>query len=171
AWAKASGRYEGCPEDPAKWKTNFRCALRSTRMFMLLEDRSKCGDDPHKVFAIAPGEPGPMGACTPSGKTNFRCALRSTRMFMLLEDRSKCGDDPHKVFAIAPDSTDPTRPLPLEDMEVLQWVLQQCDISPRNLGSPTPSWVPAAFQPWVPVEEQPPLGAYGPPDSMLLEDE
>ncbi|KAF1536610.1 Interferon regulatory factor 3, partial [Eudyptes moseleyi] len=50
AWAKVSGRYEGCPEDPAKWKTNFRCALRSTRMFVLLEDRSKCGDDPHKVF-------------------------------------------------------------------------------------------------------------------------
>ncbi|NWQ98008.1 IRF3 factor, partial [Burhinus bistriatus] len=40
----------GGPEDPAKWKTNFRCALRSTRMFMLLEDHSKCGDDPHKVF-------------------------------------------------------------------------------------------------------------------------
>ncbi|KFP43917.1 Interferon regulatory factor 3, partial [Chlamydotis macqueenii] len=47
---EASGRYEGSPEAPAKWKTNFRCALRSTRMFRLLEDRSKCGDDPHKVF-------------------------------------------------------------------------------------------------------------------------
>ncbi|KAF1456062.1 Interferon regulatory factor 3, partial [Pygoscelis antarcticus] len=44
------GGVGGCPEDPAKWKTNFRCALRSTRMFELLEDRSKCGDDPHKVF-------------------------------------------------------------------------------------------------------------------------
>ncbi|NXK01688.1 IRF3 factor, partial [Herpetotheres cachinnans] len=33
-----------------KWKTNFRCALRSTRMFELLEDHSKSGDDPHKVF-------------------------------------------------------------------------------------------------------------------------
>ncbi|NXS13122.1 IRF3 factor, partial [Neodrepanis coruscans] len=32
------------------WKTNFRCALRSTRMFRLLRDHSKCGDDPHKVF-------------------------------------------------------------------------------------------------------------------------
>ncbi|NWX24578.1 IRF3 factor, partial [Aegotheles bennettii] len=40
----------GCPEDPAKWKTNFRCALRSTRMFVLLEDHSRCGHDPHKVF-------------------------------------------------------------------------------------------------------------------------
>lgn len=60
AWAQASGRYED-PEDPAKWKTNFRCALTSTRMFVLLEDHSKCGDDPHKVYAIAPGKPGPMG--------------------------------------------------------------------------------------------------------------
>ncbi|NXN07601.1 IRF3 factor, partial [Indicator maculatus] len=34
----------------ARWKTNFRCALRSTRMFLLLEDHSKWGDDPHKVF-------------------------------------------------------------------------------------------------------------------------
>ncbi|NXD78151.1 IRF3 factor, partial [Halcyon senegalensis] len=32
------------------WKTNFRCALASTGMFKLLEDHSKRGDDPHKVF-------------------------------------------------------------------------------------------------------------------------
>lgn len=59
AWAQASGRYEGSPEDPAKWKTNFRCALRSTNMFTLLEDNSKNSDDPHKVFAITSGEPRP----------------------------------------------------------------------------------------------------------------
>ncbi|NWX34849.1 IRF3 factor, partial [Notiomystis cincta] len=32
------------------WKTNFRCALRSTRLFQLEQDHSKHGDDPHKVF-------------------------------------------------------------------------------------------------------------------------
>ncbi|NWW66120.1 IRF3 factor, partial [Ifrita kowaldi] len=32
------------------WKTNFRCALRSTHMFKLEDDHSKRGDDPHKVF-------------------------------------------------------------------------------------------------------------------------
>ncbi|NWV17530.1 IRF3 factor, partial [Origma solitaria] len=32
------------------WKTNFRCALSSTRMFKLEQDYSKHGDDPHKVF-------------------------------------------------------------------------------------------------------------------------
>lgn len=61
AWAKVSGRYEECSENPVKWKTNFRCALKSTQMFVELEDHSKCSDDPHKVFAINPGEPGPMG--------------------------------------------------------------------------------------------------------------
>ncbi|NXD03197.1 IRF3 factor, partial [Certhia familiaris] len=50
AWAKVSGRYEEGSEDPAKWKTNFRCALSSTQMFKLEQDHSKRGDDPHKVF-------------------------------------------------------------------------------------------------------------------------
>lgn len=74
AWAEASGRYEGCPEDPAKWKTNFRCALASTGMFTLLKDHSKCGDDPHKVFAIIPGEPGPLErGCVGMGWTVSDC--------------------------------------------------------------------------------------------------
>uniref|UniRef100_A0A8C5TI82 Interferon regulatory factor 7 n=1 Tax=Malurus cyaneus samueli TaxID=2593467 RepID=A0A8C5TI82_9PASS len=51
-WAKASGRYEEGFEDPAKWKTNFRCALSSTHLFNLEEDNSKRGDDPHKVFSV-----------------------------------------------------------------------------------------------------------------------
>ncbi|XP_062432340.1 interferon regulatory factor 7 [Rhea pennata] len=71
-WAKASGRYQVEREDPARWKTNFRCALRSTRMFVLLEDCSKSGEDPHKVYGIA-GEaqqaetrrPGPGARCSP----------------------------------------------------------------------------------------------------------
>ncbi|NXO86264.1 IRF3 factor, partial [Sitta europaea] len=32
------------------WKTNFRCALSSTHLFKLVQDHSKRGDDPHKVF-------------------------------------------------------------------------------------------------------------------------
>ncbi|NXP84431.1 IRF3 factor, partial [Passerina amoena] len=49
-WAMVSGRYEEGSEDPAKWKTNFRCALSSTHLFKLEQDHSKRGDDPHKVF-------------------------------------------------------------------------------------------------------------------------
>uniref|UniRef100_A0A8C3TRS6 IRF tryptophan pentad repeat domain-containing protein n=1 Tax=Catharus ustulatus TaxID=91951 RepID=A0A8C3TRS6_CATUS len=61
AWAKVSGRYEEGSEDPAKWKTNFRCALSSTHLFKLEYDNSKRGDDPHKVFSVVSGEPCPMG--------------------------------------------------------------------------------------------------------------
>ncbi|NXX60662.1 IRF3 factor, partial [Scopus umbretta] len=183
AWAMVSGRYEGCPDDPAKWKTNFRCALRSTRMFMLLEDRSKCGDDPHKVFAIAPGEPGPVGGggTGPPGFFGGHPGRLNQCWFW-------CYESSHPLCPTS-GSTDPAQPLPLEDLEALQWVLQQCDISPRDLGPPAPSWVPAgesgptrgvqqpsqnnclpppAFQQWVPVAEQPPVGAYSPPDPMLL---
>ncbi|XP_075282356.1 interferon regulatory factor 7 isoform X2 [Opisthocomus hoazin] len=180
AWAMASGRYEACPEDPAKWKTNFRCALMSTRMFVLLEDRSKCGDDPHKVFAIASaahwhGEEGSFSSPDPAVHQQPQLELAP----------------PDVAPAIAPPgSTDPTQPPTLEDLEVLQWVLQQCNISPCNLGPPTPSWAPPgdtllqphpdpsqnncppppAFQQWAPVAEQPTLGAYSPPDPMLLEE-
>uniref|UniRef100_A0A8C8A981 Interferon regulatory factor 7 n=1 Tax=Otus sunia TaxID=257818 RepID=A0A8C8A981_9STRI len=164
AWAQASGRYEACPEDPAKWKTNFRCALRSTRMFVLLDDRSKCGDDPHKVFAIVPGEPGPMAGGLGWG------------WFWGVETS-------HPLCPPAGSTVPPQSPT-LEDLEALQWVLQQCDISPRDLGPSHPPWAgetgdtphqdtllqphpeprqnsclpPSAFQQWVPTVEQPPVG-------------
>ncbi|KGL96764.1 Interferon regulatory factor 3, partial [Charadrius vociferus] len=180
AWAKASGRYEGCPEDPAKWKTNFRCALRSTRMFMLLEDCSKYGDDPHKVFAIAPGEPHPMGGAVLGGGTVDQQQPQVVGAgFGVVRPPTCC----------APPSGS-TEAAQLTVMEDLQWVLQQCNISPRDAGPPTPSWLPAgettpacgvwdpsqnncllppACQQWVPVVQQPPLGTYSPSDSVLLE--
>ncbi|KAM6322056.1 LOW QUALITY PROTEIN: interferon regulatory factor 7 [Podargus strigoides] len=184
AWAQASGRYEGSPEDPAKWKTNFRCALRSTRMFQLLEDNSKCGDDPHKVFAVvsdAPWHSREGDVADPDPSVGQQPQL----------EHSPQGTAPGIT---PPGSADPAQPPLLEDMEELQWVLQQCDISPRDLGPLTPSWAPAgdtphqdtppqphpdpsqnsclpppAFQQWVPVGEQPPLGAYGPVDPVVLE--
>ncbi|NXK53128.1 IRF3 factor, partial [Chauna torquata] len=179
AWAKASGRYEGSSEDPAKWKTNFRCALTSTRMFKLVEDCSKSSDDPHKVFAVTSGEPSPTGSKAGEG--------------------AELGTPPSPH---SPSSRPPARPgqrfcataaaaqpLMLEELDTLQWVLQQCDIS--ALGPPPSPWPPAgdvlhkdallqpgpgqggclppsAFQEWVPVVEQPLLGAYSPSDPLLL---
>ncbi|XP_075610963.1 interferon regulatory factor 7 isoform X1 [Balearica regulorum gibbericeps] len=191
AWAKASGRYEGCPEDPAKWKTNFRCALRSTCMFELLEDHSKCGDDPHKVFAIAP-------AALCHGKERDFGSPDHAVDQQLLHQQPQLECNPQDVTPeINPQgSTDPTQPPMLEDLEELQWVLQQCDISPRDADPLTPSWVPPgdtpdqdtllqphpdpsqnnclpppAFQQWMSTIEQPSLGVYRPPDTMLLEDQ
>ncbi|XP_040826620.1 interferon regulatory factor 7 [Ochotona curzoniae] len=65
AWAVARGRWPPSslggdprfseaaerPERPG-WKTNFRCALESTRLFKLLCDNSGDPADPHKVFQL-----------------------------------------------------------------------------------------------------------------------
>ncbi|KAM5318638.1 interferon regulatory factor 7 isoform 2-T2 [Glossophaga mutica] len=63
AWAVARGRWppsRGAGDPPAaaegplraSWKTNFRCALDSTKRFVMLQDNSGDPTDPHKVFAL-----------------------------------------------------------------------------------------------------------------------
>nr|XP_023510518.1 interferon regulatory factor 7 isoform X2 [Equus caballus] len=75
AWAVARGRWppsssRSDPQTPesalrAGWKTNFRCALRSTRRFVMLQDNSGDLTDPHKVYALSP-EVGWAGPNSPS---------------------------------------------------------------------------------------------------------
>lgn len=62
AWAVARGRWPPSggagglltPEGPlrAGWKTNFRCALSSTKRFVMLHDYSGDPSDPHKVYEL-----------------------------------------------------------------------------------------------------------------------
>ncbi|RXN11415.1 interferon regulatory factor 3-like isoform X3 [Labeo rohita] len=52
AWAVVSGKINEHPNDKAKWKTNFRCALHWLKTFEMLEDHSKDPDDQHKVYRI-----------------------------------------------------------------------------------------------------------------------
>lgn len=51
-WAKVSGKIRDNPNDKAKWKTNFRCALAGQKMFEKIGDKSKDQDDPHKIYRI-----------------------------------------------------------------------------------------------------------------------
>ncbi|NP_001300708.1 interferon regulatory factor 7 isoform 2 [Danio rerio] len=51
-WAIVSGKINEYPNDKAKWKTNFRCALHSLKSFEMLEDHSKDPDDQHKIYRI-----------------------------------------------------------------------------------------------------------------------
>nr|2O61_A Chain A, Transcription factor p65/Interferon regulatory factor 7/Interferon regulatory factor 3 fusion protein [Homo sapiens] len=64
AWAVARGRWppssrgggpppEAETAERAGWKTNFRCALRSTRRFVMLRDNSGDPADQHKVYALS----------------------------------------------------------------------------------------------------------------------
>eukprot|EP00069_Balaena_mysticetus_P005849 bmy_04979T0 len=64
AWAVARGRWplrsSGGARPTAEsalrasWKTNFRCALRCTRRFVMLQDNSGDPTDPHKVYMVTP---------------------------------------------------------------------------------------------------------------------
>ncbi|XP_062403513.1 interferon regulatory factor 7 [Sardina pilchardus] len=52
-WACVSGKIHENPNDKAKWKTNFRCALSSLKnQFKQLHDNSKGSVDPHKVYQL-----------------------------------------------------------------------------------------------------------------------
>ncbi|XP_029952990.1 interferon regulatory factor 7 isoform X2 [Salarias fasciatus] len=53
AWAIASGKINEFPNDKARWKTNFRCALNTlNQQFKMIEDNSKNSEDPHKIYEI-----------------------------------------------------------------------------------------------------------------------
>uniref|UniRef100_U3KC63 Interferon regulatory factor 7 n=1 Tax=Ficedula albicollis TaxID=59894 RepID=U3KC63_FICAL len=138
AWAKVSGRYEEGSEDPAKWKTNFRCALSSTHMFRLEYDHSKRGDDPHKVFSIVSGEPRPMEELCWVGWGGQSMDLPLQVLSFQLPSRTVRREIPTSYPLCSPlESTDPTQ------LSILEELLQQCGISPRDFGSQAASWVPA----------------------------
>ncbi|XP_041794362.1 interferon regulatory factor 7 [Chelmon rostratus] len=53
AWAVASGKINEFPNDKARWKTNFRCALNNLSVrFKMTQDNSKNSDNPHKIYEI-----------------------------------------------------------------------------------------------------------------------
>ncbi|KAM7041755.1 interferon regulatory factor 7 isoform 2-T2 [Acridotheres tristis] len=143
AWAKVSGRYEEGSEDPAKWKTNFRCALSSTHMFKLEYDHSKRGDDPHKVFSIVSG--GLLSAALQDSKEGDSSILNPVVAQpegdssilnpvvaqQVAHEQLQLELHPQDMASAVtvPESTDPTQ------LSILEELLQQCDISPRNFCS------------------------------------
>lgn len=46
-----SGKINEYPNDKAKWKTNFRCALNGLTQFKMIRDNSK-EENPHKIYRI-----------------------------------------------------------------------------------------------------------------------
>ncbi|XP_027716012.1 LOW QUALITY PROTEIN: interferon regulatory factor 7 [Vombatus ursinus] len=78
AWAIARGRWRPDPEggssqppeasERTHWKTNFRCALKSTQLFTLVEDRSWDEHDPHKVFTLSRPRPRAAGVDRTAGE-------------------------------------------------------------------------------------------------------
>ncbi|XP_066177080.1 interferon regulatory factor 7 [Sylvia atricapilla] len=188
AWAKVSGRYEEGSEDPAKWKTNFRCALRSTHMFNLEEDNSKRGDDPHKVFSVVSANlhHSKEGDSSISNPVVDQQAAQQ-QLQLELHPRDMASE------IAMPGNTDSTQ------LSILEDLLKQCDISP-DLGPLAPTCMPAGgfpagdtshqdtllqpyadtsqngcfapttFPEWVTTVEQPALDTYQPTGLMPPED-
>ncbi|XP_034071817.1 interferon regulatory factor 7 [Gymnodraco acuticeps] len=53
AWSEASGKIHEFPNNKARWKTNFRCALNNlSKGFEMIRDNSKNKEDPHKIYEI-----------------------------------------------------------------------------------------------------------------------
>ncbi|XP_025914875.1 interferon regulatory factor 7 [Apteryx rowi] len=158
-WAKASGRYQAEREDPARWKTNFRCALRSTRMFVLLDDRSKSGDDPHKVYGVAGEARRGAGNPAPEDGGRHRTAppaalprwpTPTPQLEFDFRDLSLGNTPPTAGTAGAagpPDGCPHADGLGVEAepgdgaaLDALQWVMQQCD-----LGHQLPAWADGLY--------------------------
>lgn len=179
AWAEASGRYEGNAEDPAKWKTNFRCALRSTHMFTLLEDRSKCNNDPHKVYAVASAISNDRGLGGPVADA----PLQQIQPQLLLNnhDLTSKNTPTGSAEGVAAPA------LMQVNLDMLQSILQHCNIS--ALSSQPAHWAHTGdalpedavllpgpgvclpvpqFQDWRHLEEQ---GTCTPPEPLLMEDQ
>ncbi|KAL2303479.1 hypothetical protein Nmel_008749 [Mimus melanotis] len=136
AWAEVSGRYEEGSEDPAKWKTNFRCALSSTHMFKLEYDHSKRGDDPHKVFSIVSAtlqdsKEGDSSILNPvvTQQEGDSSILNPVVAQQVAQEQLQLELHPQDMASAVtvPESTDPTK--------LLEELLQQCDISSCNFGS------------------------------------
>ncbi|XP_025890574.1 interferon regulatory factor 7 [Nothoprocta perdicaria] len=145
-WARASGRYQPEREDPARWKTNFRCALRSTRMFEQLQDCSKSDEDPHKVYRVVESpvpevgghNPDPVQAaapCPPQSQPVLELDFR----LLSLENSPPEGTQGRAVMGTehleAPGPADGIEAELAAPLDELQWVLQQC-----KLGQPAPGW-------------------------------
>lgn len=67
-WAVISGKIADYPNDKAKWKTNFRCALNSLPQFKMICDNSKDSENPHKIYRIIRPE-----SKTPNAERVIKC--------------------------------------------------------------------------------------------------
>ncbi|XP_049992817.1 interferon regulatory factor 7 isoform X4 [Alexandromys fortis] len=91
AWAVARGRWppsggnlprpEAEAAERAGWKTNFRCALNSTRRFIMRKDNSGDPADPHKVYELSLE----LGSTGPAMENGEEVVLRNALPVQVLQ--------------------------------------------------------------------------------------
>ncbi|XP_061465993.1 interferon regulatory factor 7 isoform X3 [Rhineura floridana] len=75
-WAVVSRKYNEDVPDPARWKTNFRCALRSTKRF----EEVKSGDSDYHVYRIIPCDPSAAPPANPPADANKESDLEDDQL-------------------------------------------------------------------------------------------
>ncbi|XP_075422914.1 interferon regulatory factor 7 isoform X1 [Ascaphus truei] len=103
AWAIESGKYYENNEDPAKWKTNFRCALNGVtcgdvKMFSEVQDNSGDEKDPHKIYQV--NQSFPAVPLTPALRTAVSNVAPAAEQHPNKTDQ----DDDDEKLLISPDN-------------------------------------------------------------------
>nr|XP_028591258.1 interferon regulatory factor 7 isoform X1 [Podarcis muralis] len=141
AWAMVSGKYNEGVLNPARWKTNFRCALNSTKRFEEVE--SEYPD--YHVYRIIPCSRNSTPPVNPPADTISGSNQEVDQLHM-----SPCSDGSPALHqsTTQQEIDDIFKSLSLENPcpDVLQWVLQQADIDEVSQVS------------WAPVPEHPLAG-------------
>ncbi|XP_030587171.1 interferon regulatory factor 7 isoform X2 [Archocentrus centrarchus] len=138
AWAVASGKINEFPNDKARWKTNFRCALNNLSVrFKMIKDNSKNSDDPHKIYEIINTAQNQDGL---AAQDSLEDSDMITDIYSSSTEYLPSGHEPDLVsdlMALGLDSQ------PIEEQ---QWTENYAQQNPNVLGSYT-----------VPVENNPQL--------------
>ncbi|CAI5763180.1 interferon regulatory factor 7 isoform X1 [Podarcis lilfordi] len=138
AWAMVSGKYNEGEPNPAKWKTNFRCALNSTKRFEEVE--SEYPD--YHVYRIIPRSRNSTSPVNPPADTINGSNHEVDQLHM-----SPCSEGSPALHQSTPQQEidDVFKSLSLENtcQDVLQWVLQQAGMDEVSQVS------------WAPVPEHP----------------
>ncbi|KAH0621008.1 hypothetical protein JD844_021993 [Phrynosoma platyrhinos] len=150
AWAVVSRKYNERLPDPSRWKTNFRCALKSTKRF----EEVKSNDPDYHEYKIiplstAPAANPPRGTSTGSDHGNDDLYISPTSEGVQGFDQTTSPFQQEIAVAFKTLSLDNPVPGPNGNTaesiyqcsgDTLQWVLQQATL---NLDGIQPvSWAP-----------------------------
>ncbi|XP_042303092.1 interferon regulatory factor 7 isoform X2 [Sceloporus undulatus] len=150
AWAVVSKKYNEHPSDPSRWKTNFRCALKSTKRF----EELKSNDPDYHEYRIIPLRTAPA-AIPPGtrvgsdhGNDDLRASPASEGARGFEQTTS-----PFQEIDVAFRTLSLDNPVPEPNVntaeniyvcsgDTLQWVLQQANLNMDGL-QPV-SWAPTS---------------------------
>ncbi|XP_042303093.1 interferon regulatory factor 7 isoform X3 [Sceloporus undulatus] len=151
AWAVVSKKYNEHPSDPSRWKTNFRCALKSTKRF----EELKSNDPDYHEYRIIPlrTAPAAIPPGTRVGSDHGNDDLRASPASEGARGFEQTTSPFQQEIDVAFRTLSLDNPVPEPNVntaeniyvcsgDTLQWVLQQANLNMDGL-QPV-SWAPTS---------------------------